>query len=84
MSQLSVFSDNLFSKKSQIGMQITSLEVRGHKKALAERAGWVNLWYGLFHQTQMAFPFALVRFVSLEAFETVATCVACYRITEIM
>ncbi len=39
MSQLSVFSDNLFSKKSQIGMQITSLEGIGHKKALAGRAG---------------------------------------------
>lgn len=39
MSQLSVFSDNLFSKKSQIGMQITSLEGIGYKKALAGRAG---------------------------------------------
>lgn len=39
MSQLSVFSDNLFSNKSQIGMEITSLEGRGYKKALAGRAG---------------------------------------------
>ncbi|MDE8752826.1 hypothetical protein PZS07_22150, partial [Providencia thailandensis] len=35
---LVVFSVNLFSKKSQIGMQITSLEGKGHKKALAGRA----------------------------------------------
>ncbi len=35
---LIVFTDNLFSKKSQIGMQITSLAGIGHKKALAERA----------------------------------------------
>ncbi len=40
MSQLYVFSDNFFQKKSQIGMQITSLEGEGHKKALAGRA-WV-------------------------------------------
>lgn len=32
------FSGNLFSQKSQIGMQITSLEGRGYKKALAGRA----------------------------------------------
>ncbi|EDU57674.1 hypothetical protein PROSTU_04451 [Providencia stuartii ATCC 25827] len=36
---LVVFPVNLFSKKSQIGMQITYLEGRGHKKALAGRAG---------------------------------------------
>lgn len=35
---LIVFTGNLFSKKSQIGMQITYLEGRGHKKALAGRA----------------------------------------------
>lgn len=33
------FSGNLFSQKSQIGMEITSLEGRGYKKALAGRAG---------------------------------------------
>lgn len=37
-----VFSGNLFSKKSQIGMQITSLAGIGHKKALAGRAGARN------------------------------------------
>jgi len=36
---LVVFVGNLFSKKSQIGMQITSLAGRGYKKALAGRAG---------------------------------------------
>ncbi|EPN1386922.1 hypothetical protein ACTVJV_003734, partial [Proteus mirabilis] len=38
---LVVFVGNLFSNKSQIGVQITSLEGREHKKALAERAGVV-------------------------------------------
>ncbi len=41
MSQLYVFSGNLFSKKSQIGMQITSLEGRGTKKP--SRGGLLKL-----------------------------------------
>ncbi len=36
---LVVFVGNLFSKKSHIGMQITSLEGGGHKKALAGGLG---------------------------------------------